>query len=148
MSMPPDIKKFRTAIMPMAICIFVGGMLVLMGLILVHDGWRIDGRALMAPSAFAALFSLGYSWLLAFIFPDGFSAAGVFSHSCWGRRRFVAWHDIVMVRPFSFYNLKYLRIYAQDGKVAWLALFQSQGTGFRQEIRKFAPPDSPLLKHL
>ena len=147
-SMPPDIRKFRSAVIPGAIFIFVGGISGLVCLILIIDGWHIDGRAFAFASIFALAFSFFWSWLISFFFPAGFSADGIYGHSFWGHRRFISWHEIATVRNFRLGNLRWLRVYSADGSITWLALFQSRGAEFRQEIRRLAPPSSPVLNYL
>lgn len=148
MKVPPDIKKFRFAILPPTILIFSGGMVGSLLLLRLLLGAYPDGRELAMGAAAMALISPAYVWLLTGLFPNGFSAAGVYGHSFWALRRFIAWPDIYAVRPFWLFNCKYLRIYTRDGKTIWLPLFQVQRSDFCQEIRKFAPPESPLLKHM
>jgi len=146
MSIPSDCKKFRAAVTPMSIFIFIVGMLLLCCIIVMRDGFHFDFGALAITSVFAAVFSIGWSWMVSLSFRAAFSADGVYGHSFWGFRRFVRWQDIVGARPFRFANLPWLRIHGADGQVTWLALFQVRKSDFWQEIRKFAPPDSPVLQ--
>jgi hypothetical protein len=148
MSIPPDIKKFRTAIIPGAIFLFVSSMTFSLCAISLQYGWHIDGRALAFTTGAVLMFSFAYSWLMARLFPIGFSADGIYGHSFWGRRRFVSWQEIATARPRRLGNLRWLRVYAIDGKVTWVALFQSRDTEFQQEIRRLAPPGNPVLNHL
>lgn len=103
-------------------------------------------------AAFAAGVILAESFFFSFIlslgFPAGFSAEGIYGHSFWGPRRFVAWSEIKNARTFYLLNLKWLRVYSAGGKVLWLGLFQSRPAEFREAIRQFAPSNSPVLKFL
>jgi hypothetical protein len=147
-SIPSDCRKFRAAVVPLFAFVLAGTIVVLWCLILATDGWHFDRHAAAFASGFEAVFSLGASWMLSLLFPDGFSEKGIYGHSFWGRRRFVGWQDVAAARTLRLFNLRFLRVYATDGKVTWLALFQSQGAEFRQEIRRLAPPESLVLKCL
>jgi hypothetical protein len=146
--MPPNIKKFRTAILPVAIFVFIGGMAWSSCLIVVRYGRLVDGRALTVASGYGLIFSFVWSWLMALFLPVGFSAEGIHGYSFWGRRRFVAWPAVTKARTFGLLNLKYLRIYGADGRVTWLPLFPSKRAEFQQEIRKFAPVGNPVLDYI
>ena len=77
------------------------------------------------------------------------SSSGIHGHSFWGMRHFLNWTEIIQVRRFKLGNLVYLRLYSGvDSRVIWFPLFQSPPIGFREEIRKFAPPNCPILNHL
>jgi hypothetical protein len=148
MSIPANIKKFRTAIIPGAIFVFVGGMALILCFNLITDGLHVDLHALVIVGGFGVIFSFLWSWLMSVGFPVGFSKDGFYGYSFWGRRRFVSWQQIATARTFRLFNLKWLRIYAADGKITCLALFQSHGTEFREEIRRLAPPSNPVLQLL
>ena len=143
---PSDCKKFRAAVPPMSVFIAIFGMLGVCCIIVIKDGFHFDFHALAIVSLFAIIFSIGWSWMVSLLFRAAFSADGIYGHSFWGFRRFVCWRDIVRVHPFRMANLSWLRVHGTDGRVTWLALFQVRRSDFCQEIRKFAPPDSPALK--
>lgn len=134
--------------MPMAVLIFVGGMAMVFMLIVMTDGFHFDGRALAVATGTMLAFAIAYSWMLSCLFPAAFSAEGIYGHSFWSRRRFVRWQDVTSARTFRLANLLWLRVYAADGKVTWLALFQSRDAEFRAEIRRLAPPGNPILNCL
>lgn len=148
LSIPSDCRKFRAAIAPMSIFIFVSGMVGLLILIVIEDGLHFDQRALAFATGFAVVLSIVCSWILSLVFPAAVSSDGIYGHSFWGRRRFIRWQDISSVHTFRLVSFRWLRVYNTDGRVTWLALFQSRGTEFRQEIRRLAPPSSPVLNHL
>jgi hypothetical protein len=125
--------------------IFMGGMTVFLIGIVVMEGFPLDWVALAFAVGFALVCSIGQSFALSVLFPVAFSEDGIYGHSFWGRRRFIRWQGIASVRKFRLLNLRWLRLYATDGEITWLALFQSRGTEFRQEVRRLAPPNSPVL---
>ncbi len=87
--------------------------------------------------------------MIFWLFPAGFSPEGIYAHSFWGWRRFIRWPDVAKIKKITLFNLPWLRIYSRDsGKVAWLPLFQSCPAEFREEIRKFAPLNCPILNYL
>jgi hypothetical protein len=148
---PPNVKQFRIAIIPMTIFIFVGSMgIALSGIIFEHGFANVDWYFLMKGCVFFGLpCALLMAVMMCWLYPAGFSADGIYAHSSWGKRRYINWLEIEKVRKFTIFNLRWLRIYSSvSGKVAWLPLFQSRPTEFRNEIQKFAPPDNPLLNHL
>ena len=147
-SIPSDCRKFRAAVIPMAIFIYVGGMVILLILIVIHDGFHFDQRALAFTAGVSLVSSIIYSWVLSFVLPTAFSSDGIYGHSFWGRRRFVRWQDISSVRTFRAVNLRWLRVYATDGRVTWFPLFQSRGPEFRQEIRRLAPSSNAILNYV
>jgi hypothetical protein len=148
MTLPLNIKKFRTALIPGAIFIFGTGMFGVIAFISITDGWHFNMRALTIVSCALLIYSFIWSWLIAFFWPVGFSADGIYGHSVWGFRRFISWHDIMKAQTFRLLNLKWLRISGANGKTTWLALFQARDTEFRQEVRQFAPPSNPVLNYL
>jgi hypothetical protein len=147
-SIPSDCKKFRTAIIPGAIWIFVFAVLGMCSLIIIRHGFHFFGDALAVATGCELILSFFGSWILSLLYPYAFSAEGIYGYSFWGRRRFVSWQDISSIRTFRVLNLPWLRVYAIGGKITWLGLFQSQDTEFRQEIRRLAPPTSPILNYV
>ncbi len=146
---PSDSKKFRAAITPIFAFIFTFSMVGASSIILMIDGWHVNLKAWADSMVFDVMFSFGLAWLISFRNPVSFSADGIYGYSSWGVNRFVSWRDMKAVRPFWFVKLQYLRIYAAaDGKVTWLPMFQSQKDEFWQEIRRFAPAESPILNFL
>jgi hypothetical protein len=133
----------------MFVCVVVLGLLGLFCVVLTVDGMHFDPRALAIGSASVPVTSLASAWLVSILFPAALSSDGVYGHSFWGSRRFVGWQDIAAARTFTLLNLRWLRIYRTgDNKVTWVALFQSHKAEFREEIRRLAPADSPVLNHL
>lgn len=154
-SLPTDCKKFRAAVRPMSVFFFVTGMLAAWGLIFILHGlgFSPDRHAFAMAVAIgmpltcisSAIISIGGAWIISVCFPDAVSADGLYGHSFWGRRRFVCWQDISKAHKFQLAYLPLLRVYGADGKVSWLALFPAKKKEFLEEIRKFAPSDSPVL---
>lgn len=86
--------------------------------------------------------------LLSLFFPVRLTSEGIHAQSIWGLPRFIRWQDIQQARRFTFFNLRWLRLYSRaDKSVTWVALFQSPSGAFSQEIHKLAPSDSPVLAH-
>lgn len=148
-SIPANCKRFRAAVAPMFACVLVMALFGFFGAVLVLRRVPFDRRALAVATASLPASSLLLTWLLSILCPASFSAAGIYGHSFWGNRRFVRWDDISEVRKFRFFNLPWLRIRARsDGKVTWLALFQSRPVEFQTEIQRLAPAGSLVLKYL
>jgi hypothetical protein len=125
------------------------GMFGLVSVVLILDGLHFDPQALAGASVSVPVSSLIGAWMLSIFYPASFSVDGIYGHSFWGRRRFARWQDIAAARTFSLLNLRWLRIYTiGDGKVTWLALFQSDKVEFRREIQRLAPAGSPVLNHM
>jgi hypothetical protein len=145
---PPNLRKFRMAITPLFILSSLFNLLVLFCFILIVDGLHFDCCALTAGSS-TLVISLIVAWLHSVLYPVVFSPEGIYGYSIWGRRHFVPWQNIAMVRTVRLLNLRWLRILMSgDNKVIWLALFQSHKLEFQEEIRRLAPADSPILAHL
>jgi hypothetical protein len=153
---PLDEKRFKVSILSlllysgMACCI---GIVVGYLAILFHDNHVDLQRFLHAVllSIFPILLCGVIVTFLMYIatISMGFSADGIYGGSFFGLRRFIRWTDIAKVKKFSLLNLKYLRIYSMaDGKVTWLILNQAHKKEFFDEMRKFAPPESPVLQFL
>jgi hypothetical protein len=147
-TVPSNVRKFRAALIPTFVFVFGIGVVGLLSYVLATEGWHFDWHALAFAVGFQVVFSVVLSWMLSTLFPDAFSADGIYGHSFWGRQRFVIWRDVTDARTFRLLHLRWLRVYALDGKVTWLALFQSRGDEFRQEIRRLAPADNPVLRCL
>jgi hypothetical protein len=153
---PSDCKKFRTAVLPVFgwLLVFVLlGIFGFVGYLLKVEGPHLNRPALEKALVFGSVVAVAGTFVEALMFslffPVCFTAEGVHGHSGWGIRRFIRWQDIAAVRTFGVFNLKWLRIFSTaDRKVIWLPLFQASPAGFREEIRRLAPPESPLLKHL
>jgi hypothetical protein len=117
-------------------------------LLIAHKAAAFE-RALPASIVAGLVVQLLGTWLAWQFFPVVLSKEGLHGHSVWGVRRFMRWQDIAAARPFRVFNLLWLRLYSKDGKdVIWLAMFQSRPAQFKDEVRKLASPDNPLLKHL
>ena len=149
-SIPPEVKRFRMAIVPLAIFIFVVSMLGFTLIVIIRDGitnvrWRDLLRIVIW---FELPWAIFWSPLIYWLLPAGLSLDGVYGHSFWGFRRFVRWHNIKTVRKFPLPLIPFIRIFSLDGEVTWLPLFQSRPAEFQEAIRKFAPSDSPILNCL
>jgi hypothetical protein len=141
-------KQWRVALMPLFGFMFGCGLAAgSCGLLIFHTE-PFQRNVFLVAVACHTLYSLIASCVLSFCLPVTFSTEGIYGHSCWGLRRFVSWRGVKTARTFRVLNLRWLRVLSSDGKVTWLALFQSRGGEFRQEIRRLAPPDSPLLQYL
>lgn len=93
--------------------------------------------------------SFVFAVIISVLFPSYISPQGLHGHSFWGTRNFLAWTDITQVRPFKLGNLTYARLYSGSGQTTlWFPLFQSPQPYFSDEIRRFAPKDSPILNFL
>jgi hypothetical protein len=154
---PPDVKRFRMAILPLAINIFVAGFILGHGLgislILIKHGFHIDWMFIVKIILLSILPMLAFAFIWALmmnlLYPSYVSSSGIYGHSILGARRYLNWTDMVQARKFRLGNSVYLRLYDNTGRaVIWLPLFQSPLVEFRNEIRKFAPPNSPILDHL
>jgi hypothetical protein len=147
---PSESRRFRPAIIPSSIFIFVFGLGLLLCFLMIQYGFNLDWHFLLKLSVFFAIpFSLVWASGISFFCPAAFSSNGIYAHSFWGKRRFIAWKDIGSIRKFVLFNLPWLRIYSSiDGTVTWLPLFQSHPTEFRQTIKELAPPNNPILASL
>jgi hypothetical protein len=136
--------------MPQLLWFVVVGWPGFLCVILIRHGLHINPHAFASASATIPVSSLIGAYLLSIVSTRmAFSTDGVYGYSFWGPRRFVRWQDIATAQTFSVLNLRWLRIRAAShGKVTWLALFPAHRAAFRQEIRRFAPPASPVLNHL
>jgi hypothetical protein len=147
-AIPAGCKKFHPAITPGTLFLLVVSLASASCTIIARNAGLPDfPRQLMAAGILISV-SFALSVSMSIGFPAAFSADGIYSHSFWGNRRFVRWQHITKVRIFPMFNLLWLRIYADDGGVLWLPLFQRHRTEFRDEIRKHAPPDNPVLKFM
>lgn len=150
--MPPDIKQFKVSIFSLFLFLTEG---VFTSAVI---SFFIFGRTDLHRFLDAIEIAMPFLLLLVIIMtsllyvvtkPIGFSPDGIYASSQWGFRRFIHWSEIAKVQKNRLLNLKFLKIYSSiDGKVTRLLLFQVQKKEFRDEIRKFAPPDSPILNFL
>ena len=153
---PADAKRFRMRIIPGVI--FLIGALMLgyfIGMVSVlvmygfHLPWMGLFRVILISIPVALAFDFVAAWLISLSLPAYISSSGVHGHSFWCMRQFLNWTDIKEAKPFKFCTLTYVRLYsANDSKVMWLPLFQKPSPEFQNEIRKFAPPHSPILNQL
>jgi len=147
-TLPSDARKFRVAVTPLFVFVFAIAVAGLCCYVFAKDGWHFNRHALAFAIGFQAIVAFVLSWTVSFCCRDALSSDGIYGHSFWGQRRFVCWRDVTDARTLRIFNLRCLRVYAVDGKVTWLALFQSRDTEFRQEIRRLAPSENPILKCL
>jgi len=148
-AIPRNCRKFRAAIVPLVLFFIAADLILFLGFVLLAKGWRFDRHAFLKAIALAPILSVIFAWMIFNWFPVALSAEGIYGHSFLGTQRFVAWRDVADVRSFRLANLRWLRILAaSDGRVTWLALFQSHGGDFLDDIKRFGGADGPLLKHL
>ena len=124
--------------------------LVLVGL---DDGWRVAWRfaplAVVVGAVVAILWAALWALLLHFLFPTRLSSDGVSGYSFWGVRRFIAWENISMARPFRLLNLRWVRLYSpHDSKVTYVPRFPSDPLAFRAELQRLAPSQCPIFKYI
>jgi hypothetical protein len=154
--MPLDVKRFKVSITSLFLYSIVGGFIgcavgfLLLPIFHVHLDlllfWRISKISILPILLLCAIMTLV---LYVAAIPTGFSSDGIYASSRWGFRRFIRWSDIAKVRRFPLLNLKFLWVYSSvDGKVTSVSLFQAHKKEFEDEIRKFAPPESPVLTFL
>ena len=156
--MPPDVKLFKVSVTSLSLfsaegCLigFILGFLVV-PMFGVHQDWLMLWRTVKA-----ALFPILLLWVISTLLlyvlitstPVGFSTDGIYAYSSFGFRQNIRWAEISKVRKRVVLNLKVLLIYSNvERKVTKLPLYQAHKKEFLEEIRKFAPPDSPILKFL
>ena len=68
-SIPANSRKFRAAVTPMFIFIFVPCWLGLFASILIRHGWDVDPPAIAIASALLVVYSLAVVWILSSLFP-------------------------------------------------------------------------------
>jgi hypothetical protein len=152
--MTPDEKKdtkvFRAALFPLAVTIAGPAFIIICGLSLQVEGWRrLDWKALALGAASIVLAGAAFSWCISVLFPVKLSPTGIHGHSPWGLPRFIRWPDIARAAPFPCLFFKFLRLYPAAGPgTTWIALSQGRQKEFEDEIRKLAPPDSPIRAYL
>jgi hypothetical protein len=156
--MPPDVKRFKVSLTSLFL-FSAGGCLIgcILGFLVlpmfgVHLDWLMAWRivnAALSPILLVWVISTPLLYVLITSTPVGFSADGIYAYSTFGFRRYIRWAEISKVRKHAVLNLKVLGIYSKvDGKVTRLPLYQAHKKEFINEIRKFAPPNSPVLKFL
>jgi ABC-type dipeptide/oligopeptide/nickel transport system permease component len=153
---PPDVKKFKVSIMSLVLCSIITCIIgIVVGFVVVafqHGSidfprfWKI--LKIEMPLNLSGFVILTF-YLYLVIIPTGISSDGIYARSLLGFRRHIRWADFAKIRKFTLLNLQYLLIYSSiDGKATSLPLFQARKKEFWDEIRKFVPPDSPILKFL
>ena len=154
---PADAKRFQMRIMPPLIFMVVGGLLAghIPGItmVLAKNGhnlrWMMILKIILFSIPVVLAFAFVIAWLLSVLLPTYTSVNGVHGHSFWYVRQFLNWSDIKQAKRFKLCNLAYVRLYSgKDSKVMWFPLYQKPSPEFQNEIRKFAPPGSPILEHL
>jgi hypothetical protein len=133
----------------MFLCVYLSMVVMAGGYELLVNRSTLDWRALAV--CFAAGVPVAWLgvWMLSRWFPVALSSEGLYGHSVWGVRRFIRWQDVSAVKRFRVFNLRWLLISSRvDKEVVWLAMFQSRPIEFKDEIRKLAPKDNPLLTQL
>ena len=154
---PPDARRFRMAVIPSTIFIFVAGFILGhvggISLLLIEHGthvnWAAVSKIVLLSIPAMLLFAFVWALVLRLLFPSYVSSAGVHGHSFWGTRAYLGWPDMARAKKFRLGNLVYLRLYSKTGEtIIWFPLFLSPPAGFVTEIRKSAPPNHPILSHL
>jgi hypothetical protein len=75
--------------------------------------------------------------------------AGIAGYSAWGKYEQMAWQDMVAVKPFNFFGLKYLHVYSQDQhRPLWVPLFLADMQGFEDAVHAWAGLDNSLAASL
>ena len=155
--MLPEVKRFKVSITSLFLYSIVAGVIGVVGGFLllpvfhVHLDllmfWRVTKNTILPILLLCVIMTLV---LYVVAIPTGISSDGIYARSPSGFRRFIGWADIAKVKKRTvFFDLQFLRLYSSvDGKVTSVPLFQAHKKEFRDEIRKFAPPDSPILKLL
>jgi hypothetical protein len=154
--MPPAVKQFKVSILPLFLYSVLGvfiGLVPGFVLIAIHYGHPVLQRFLLISRLAAPLMLVVcvVATLLLYLvaIPSGFSADGIYGSSPLGFRRFIRWTEIARVRKLTILNLQFLRLNSGvDGRETVLPVFQARKREFREEIIKFAPPDSPILKFM
>ena len=134
-----------------SVIFFAGPLAVLLGvmLIVIDDGLNVDVAALGIAVTGGVAVVIMLSFLASRLYTIELGEAGIRAHSFWGKRRFIHWHEIESVRPFSLLNLRYLRLYGPPpSKPVWMAAFIANPSSFREAMSNLAPKDSPVLAHL
>jgi len=142
-------KVFRMAA-PRLFLFLVGvGVPLFFGMVFLKNNGRFNGQLFLLGLAFLVPVSVIISALVSLAFPVRLTREGIHAQNAWGLPSFVRWGDIESARPFTFINLRWLRISSSaDREVTWLALFQSPDAEFRVEVERLAPPDCPLLEYV
>lgn len=155
-AIPPDVKRFKVSVAAHVVYSAFAGLIgIALGFLCLplfdihlapHVFWRLIWFAVMFFVPLCVFVPVLINW---FSVPSGFSAEGIYAASPLGAPRFIRWGDIARARKLTILNLRFLRLNSRvDGKETVLPLYQARPKEFIDEIRKFAPPDSPVLKAL
>ena len=114
------------------------------------QGWRhLDWKSLLLGAVTIEIAGIAFAWVISVCFPNKLAPSGVHGHSFWGVPRFIRWQDIEKATPFRYLTFRFLRLHPVGGKSAtWIAFSQARQKEFEEEIRKLAPPESPLRAFL
>jgi hypothetical protein len=154
---PSDARRFRMAIVPMVLFIFLAGFIfgyglgfgIAMAKVKAQVSWAILFKSAPFIIPFLLIYAVAFAFVISLFYPCSITSAGVYGHSFLGLRRFLGWSDISAAKKVSLGNLVFLRLRSNtDGTTIWLPLFQSDRVEFLETVRKCAPPGHPVLSHL
>jgi hypothetical protein len=154
---PSDAKRFRMALVPITVFIFISGLVLgyalALSTILLKEKSGSDWHELFNYTPIVIPFLMIYAFAIALaislIYPCCVAVTGIYGHSFWGLRSYLGWSDISAAKKTRLGNLVFLKLCNKAGRaVIWLPLFLSRRVEFQEAIRKFAPPGHPVLSHL
>ena len=146
--MQQDVKVFRIAVIPAFL--FIAGLGLSLYFCVMPMMFGVpDVTIMLIGAAGGALAGFLYAWIISVCFTVKFGSNGVYGHSFWGVRRFIAWQEIAEIRPFRLLNLRFLRLYRSDRTgPTWIPLFLASRSEWVEEVRRLAPSENPILEHL
>jgi hypothetical protein len=141
-----ELKIFRAALFPLSLAISGPALVIVLGLNFRLFGWKhLEFKSLVEAAVAVEIAGIVCAWVISVCFPNKLGPSGVWGHSFWGVPRFIRWQDIREAKPLSYLSFTFLRLYPTDGTgPTWIALSQARKQEFAEEIRKLAPPESPL----
>ncbi|HEY1661809.1 MAG TPA: hypothetical protein VGI03_05265 [Verrucomicrobiae bacterium] len=154
---PVDARRFRMSIVPPMIFIFIGGLVIgyAMGICVLlfkyHSNipWHLIPTIVAYSVPGILIYSFVTGLTVSLLFPSRIASNGIYGYSFGGSRNYLGWTEIARAGKIRLGNLVFLRLYDSTGRaMIWLPLFQSRGAEFQNDIRKFAPPNHPVLSHL
>ena len=140
---------FHASAKAIALCVWPWVILFAVLLNLCVERFSIDITALAIEIATSVIAVPILSIRASRRYPYELSSAGIRAYTCWGKRRFIPWHEIKAVRPLSLINVSYLRLYGPaPSKPLWLAVFMPKTSEFKATLTQLAPINSPILAYL
>jgi hypothetical protein len=135
--------------LPLFLYIVTYGVLVFTLIIFIEERDNINWYAYAAALIAMVVFSIIATYAISSYFISIISSNGINGFNFVGKRKFIEWSEVVLVKPSNLGGLRYLRVFSRKSMLAlWLPMNVGNINGLLEDVIALVPENNPLSEYL